>query len=163
MGMGWCLGTVSCVDLRLLRYFVVVCEEGTLTRAAARLHMTQPPLSRAMQDLELDLGTPLLHRTAVGVSPTAAGRVLRDEARVILSRVERARTRVAQQRPSPEITVGLLADVVDHGAPELLARFHRAYPNVTIQVYEADLTDPSAGLRSGIADVALTRSPLGMR
>lgn len=148
------------VDLRLLRYFVVACEEGTLTAAAARLHMTQPPLSRAMRDLERDLGTPLLKRSAAGVSPTPAGRVLRDEARVILRRVERARTRVAQQRPPAEITVGLLADVVDHIAQPLLARFHRAHPEVMLRVHEADLTDPSAGLLTGSADVALTRAPL---
>src|SRR6476646_9442414 len=72
------------VDLRLLRYFVAVAEERHFGRAAARLHMSQPPLSRAIRQLEADLGTVLLHRSATGVTLTAAGKLLYDEARARL-------------------------------------------------------------------------------
>ena len=75
------------VDLRSLRYFVVVADERHVGRAASRLHMTQPPLSRAIRQLEDELGTALFERTPKGVTPTAAGTVLYDEAVALLGRV----------------------------------------------------------------------------
>src|ERR1700730_11529704 len=82
------------MDLRLLGYFVAVAEERHFGRAAARLHMTQPPLSRAIRQLENDLGALLLHRSPSGVTLTGAGTVLYDEARTLLEPPERARARV---------------------------------------------------------------------
>lgn len=64
------------MDLGLLRYFVVVCEERNLGRAAVRLHMTQPPLTRPVRNLERELGVRLVDRSVKGVSPTPAGSVL---------------------------------------------------------------------------------------
>ena len=151
---------VASVDLRRLRYFVAVCEERNLGRAAARLHMTQPPLTRAMASLEHDLGARLLDRSASGVSPTPAGMVLYDEARVLLGQADHLRESVARAPEPRAITVGVLADVVDHLNAALLPHFRQTHPSVAIRIYEADLTDPSAGLRSREADVALTRSPL---
>src|SRR3989337_2369579 len=72
------------MELRTLRYFVAVAEELHFGRAAARLHMSQPPLGRATQQLEADLGTPLFRRSAGGVSLTAAGTALLKEARTLL-------------------------------------------------------------------------------
>jgi DNA-binding transcriptional LysR family regulator len=72
------------MDLRLLGYFVAVAEERHFGRAAARLHMTQPPLSRAIRQLENDLGALLLHRSPSGVTLTGAGTALYDEARTLL-------------------------------------------------------------------------------
>jgi DNA-binding transcriptional LysR family regulator len=77
------------MDLRSLGYFVAVAEERHFGRAAARLHMTQPPLSRAIKQLETDLGALLLHRSPAGVTLTAAGTALYDEARSLLEQSER--------------------------------------------------------------------------
>lgn len=71
------------MDLRALRYFVVVAEERHLGCAAARLHMTQPPLSRAVRALEAELGVVLLNRTSTGVTLTAVGDVLYDLANIL--------------------------------------------------------------------------------
>lgn len=147
------------VDLRGLRYFIAACEERNLGRAAERLHMTQPPLSRAMRGLEHELGAKLLTRSARGVSPTAAGRVLYDEARAIVDRADRVHARVREASTATSITVGLLADTAEHLAPALIARFSGAHPDVSIRFHEADLADPTGGLSAGLADVALTRSP----
>src|SRR5262245_45788851 len=82
------------MELRTLRYFVAVAEELHFGRAATRLHMSQPPLSRAIQQLEADLGAALFRRSTGGVSLTPAGTVLLEEARKLLAQSDQVRTRV---------------------------------------------------------------------
>ncbi|KOV82999.1 LysR family transcriptional regulator [Nocardia sp. NRRL S-836] len=139
-----------------MRYFVAVGEELHFGRAAARLHMSQPPLSRAIKLLEHDLGTVLLHRSPTGVTLTAAGALLLAEARDLLARADRLRDRVTG---AATITIGVLADSSDRGATRLAAAFRRQHPDVEVLVRETDLTDPTCGLRAGLVDVALTRAP----
>jgi DNA-binding transcriptional LysR family regulator len=151
------------MDLRLLRYFVAIAEERHFGRAAARLHMTQPPLSRAIRQLEADLGAVLLRRSSAGVTLTAAGTLLYDEARTLLEQADQARARVAAAG-SATITVGTLADSAEEAGTRLAAAFRQRNPGVRVRIREADFTDPTAGLRAGLADVALTRTiPPGVR
>ena len=147
------------MDLRLLRYFVAVAEERHFGRAAARLHMSQPPLSRAIQRLEADLGTRLLHRSAAGVTLTAAGTMLYDEARTLLERADQVRARVAAAGASSALTVGTIADTAEEAGVRLAAEFRRQNPGVDVRIREADFADPTAGVRAGLADVAVTRTP----
>ena len=148
------------MDLRLLRYFVAVYEERHYGRAAARLHMTQPPLTRAIRELEADLGVVLLNRSPQGVAPTEAGTVLYDEARALFAQAEHLRTRAAAAGPAPSLTIGTLGDSVERAGAEtdLAAAFHRRHPAVNVRVVEGDLTDPTIGLRAGLVDVAVTRA-----
>src|SRR5437867_9551262 len=97
------------MDLRSLRYFVAVADELHFGRAAARLHMTQPPLSRAIKQLETDLGCVLLHRSPTGVALTPAGASLYDEARTLLAQADQVRARVAAAAGTATITIGTLA------------------------------------------------------
>ncbi|MFP3248196.1 MAG: LysR family transcriptional regulator, partial [Paraburkholderia sp.] len=76
------------IDLRRLRAFVAIAEEGHVTRAAERLGMQQPPLTRLLRGLEAELGVLLMQRLPRGVRPTDAGRALLDEARIVLARAE---------------------------------------------------------------------------
>ena len=108
------------MDLRLLRYFVAVAEERHVGRAAARLHMSQPPLSRAIKQLEADLGAVLLHRSATGVTLTPAGELLYDETRTLLEQVEQARARIAAAAAST-LTVGTIADSAEEAGTRLAA------------------------------------------
>ncbi|MFJ2559129.1 MULTISPECIES: LysR substrate-binding domain-containing protein [unclassified Streptomyces] len=147
------------MDLRTLRYFVAVAEELHFGRAAARLHMSQPPLSRAVKHLETGLGATLLHRSPTGVTLTPAGAVLLDEARTLLDRADGLRVRVAAAAGAATITVGILGDGTDRGATRLAAAYRRQHPGVEVRVRETDLTDPTCGLRAGLVDVALTRAP----
>src|SRR3982075_80750 len=96
------------MELRLLRYFVAIAEERHFGRAAARLHMTQPPLSRAIKQLETDLGVVLLHRSATGVELTPAGNVLYVEARTLLEQAERTRARATATAGAATLTIGTL-------------------------------------------------------
>jgi DNA-binding transcriptional LysR family regulator len=147
------------MDLRLLGYFVAVAEERHFGRAAARLHMTQPPLSRAIRQLETDLGALLLHRSPAGVTLTAAGTALYDEARTLLEQAERARARVAAAAGTATFTIGILADSAEEPGTSLAGAFRHRHPGVRVHVREADLSDPTAGLRARLVDVALTRTP----
>jgi DNA-binding transcriptional LysR family regulator len=146
------------MDLRLLRYFVAIAEERHFGRAAARLHMSQPPLSRAIKQLEADLGAVLLRRSATGVTLTAAGQLLYDEARTLLEQADQARARVAAAGVSA-LTVGTIADSADEAGTRLAAAFRQQNPGVDVRIREADFTDPTAGVRAGLADVAITRTP----
>lgn len=78
------------MELRHLRYFVAVAEEENVTRAAARLHISQPPLSRQIRDLEAELGIALFEHSAKAVRLTEAGQVFLNEARAVLQRVNEA-------------------------------------------------------------------------
>lgn len=144
------------MDLRTLRYFVAVADELHFGRAAARLHMTQPPLSRAIRQLETDLGAVLLHRSPTGVTLTPAGAALLDEARALLAQADQVRAKVAA---AATLTVGTLADSAEQAGGRMVAAFRERHPDVHVEVRETDLTDPTAGLRSGLADVVFTRTP----
>ncbi|MBP2330124.1 DNA-binding transcriptional LysR family regulator [Kibdelosporangium banguiense] len=147
------------MDLRELRYFVAVAEELHFGRAATRLHMTQPPLSRAIKQLETDLGCVLLQRSPSGVALTPAGASLYDEALTLLAQADQARTRVAAAAGTATITIGTLANSAEEVGTSLAAAFRKHHPSVHVHIREADLTDPTIGLRAGLVDVALTRTP----
>ncbi|MEV7598297.1 LysR family transcriptional regulator [Kitasatospora sp. NPDC089797] len=147
------------MELRTLQYFVVVAEELHFGRAATRLHMTQPPLSRAIKQLEADLGALLLTRSPTGVALTPVGAVLLDEARALLDHADRVRARVGAAAGAATLTVGLLGDGTDPGVTRLAASFRERHPGVDIRIRDTDLTDPTCGLRAGLVDVALTRAP----
>src|SRR5579862_199453 len=85
------------MELRNLRYFVAVAEEKNFTRAAKRLGMKQPPLSLQIRKLEKEMGTQLFHRGTRSVELTNPGKLLLEEARVILNRVERAKIDVRRR------------------------------------------------------------------
>ncbi|MFJ4677611.1 LysR family transcriptional regulator [Kitasatospora sp. NPDC088783] len=147
------------MELRTLRYFVAVAEELHFGRAARRLHLSQPPLSRAVKQLEADLGAPLFVRSPAGVALTPAGAVLLAEARTLLAHADRVRVRVGAAAGSAGITVGILGDGTDPGVFRSAAAYRRRHPGVDVRVRETDLTDPTCGLRAGLVDVALTRAP----
>lgn len=147
------------VDLRSLGYFVAVAEELNVVRAAARLHMSQPPLSRAIKQLEGDLGGELFTRSARGMALTPAGEALLPEAREVLARVGALRSLVSQAAGPRTITIGTLADSVDRAGRALIDAFRSRYPGVEIRIVEGDLTDPTVGVDRALVDVALTRGP----
>ncbi|MFF7635037.1 LysR family transcriptional regulator [Kitasatospora sp. NPDC008050] len=147
------------MELRTLRYFVAVAEELHFGRAASRLHMSQPPLSRAIKQLETEIGATLFDRSSAGVTLTAVGVMLLDEARALLDHADRVRVRMATAAGAATLTVGLLGDGTDPGTTRLARAYHQQHPRVEVRIRETDLTDPTCGLHAGLVDVALTRGP----
>ncbi|MEU7026434.1 LysR family transcriptional regulator [Streptomyces sp. NPDC046275] len=148
------------METRELRYFVAVAEELHFGRAARRLGMAQPPLSRAIQRLERRLGVPLLHRGTRAVSLTEAGAVLLREARVALDAVEAAERRT-RRAASP--SHGLVLATKAGAAGDLLAKLLDAYAAepgaVAVEVLLCGPGEQERLLRDGHADVALLQRP----
>jgi DNA-binding transcriptional LysR family regulator len=124
------------MDLTRLRYFVTVAEEANIGRAARRLNISQPPLTRQIQQLEAEVGTPLLQRTRKGVQMTNAGQVLFEEARNILILAARARERTkrAGLGQSGRLDVGLFGSNI-LAVPQLLHAFRGQFPDIQVMVY----------------------------
>src|SRR3954471_11250584 len=123
------------MELRHLRYFVAVAEEGSLTLAAERrLHTAQPSLSRQIRDLELEVGVPLLERGARGVELTPAGRVFLDHARLALLQVEAAgeAARRAAQPPKAGFMIGFLTGHEVVWLPDALRILREEEPDIEI-------------------------------
>jgi LysR family transcriptional regulator, benzoate and cis,cis-muconate-responsive activator of ben and cat genes len=147
------------MELRHLRYFVCVAEEQNIGRAALRLHISQPPLTRQIQQLEEQVGALLFKRTSRGVELTDAGRVLYEEARNILSQTERAaeRTHKAALGRLGRIDVAIFGSGIFGVIPQLLRRFRDAYPEVNIVLHSLDKEEQIDALRHHRITVAFNR------
>ncbi|MFE3225551.1 LysR substrate-binding domain-containing protein [Nocardia sp. NPDC059228] len=147
------------MELRTLRYFVAVAEERHFGRAATRLYMSQPPLSRAIRQLEAEVGAALFDRSPTGVGLTQVGAVLLDEARALLEQADRLSVRLAAAAGNANLTIGILGDATDPGITRLAAAYRHRHPEVDIRIRDTDLSDPTCGLKAGLVDVAVTRAP----
>lgn len=148
------------LETRQLRYFVAVAEELHFGRAAERLGMAQPPLSRAIRVLERQLGVTLLERTTRQVMLTAAGEVLLRDARTALEAVTAAARRTRQAgRASPRLRVALKADIDGGLLPQILTAYHAEEAARPAELVLGGHGEQAQALRDGRADVGLLISP----
>src|SRR4051794_10082733 len=147
------------LELRLLRSLLAVAEERHLHRAAERLSLSQPALSRQMQTLEARVGAPLLVRQPRGVELTEAGRVLVADARRLVVESDRAldRTRRAARGELGHVSIGFIASAADRVMAPLLRTFVDRYPGVSFSLTERAWTQQVEGLETGADDVAFVR------
>lgn len=154
------------IELRRLRAFVTVVEEGNITRAAQRLFIQQPPLTRLLQGLEEEFKVKLLQRHSRGVEPTEVGKVLYQEAKALLERSTSllATMQRATQGKQGNIRIGFTSSAALHAfVPNVLRRYREVYPMVTTQLEESGSTELLQGLVNRTLDVAFVRTPvLGM-
>jgi DNA-binding transcriptional LysR family regulator len=149
------------VDTRLLRYFAAVAAEGNLTRAAERLYVSQPALTKQIKQLEGQLGVPLFTRSRAGMTLTAAGQTLAGQVPALLAGWDQAQreTKAAASRAARVLRVGFLAGAANEATQEIIAAFGRRRPEWRVEMRAATWLDPTAGLSGGDADVALLRLP----
>jgi DNA-binding transcriptional LysR family regulator len=141
---------------------VAVAEELSFARAADRLHISQPPLSTQIRDLEVELGTRLLERTKRIVRMTPAGRVFLEEARAILEQIDGARKRVRSvtQGKGGSVRIGVIPTAALPAIAQGVQRFLRRHQNVEVLIREGDVDSLLAEIDQDRLDVAFVR-PLG--
>jgi DNA-binding transcriptional LysR family regulator len=147
-------------DFRQLRYFIAVAEELSFTRAAQRLHLSQPPLSQQIQALEQDLGIRLLERDKRNVTLTEPGRMFLEQARQILAMADDARARVTEAAAgfSGHLKLAYTVSVSFHPAlPQTLLRLGQRAPNIRVWLSEMYTEPQFAAVRSGQIDVGFVR------
>ncbi|MET9418478.1 LysR family transcriptional regulator [Streptomyces klenkii] len=147
------------MELRQLRYFVCVVEEGGFTRAAARLHLSQPGLSAQIRQLEKELGQPLLDRSNRSVTPTEVGRAVLSYARAALAAADAVQQTVDAYTGllRGRVTLGLVSGATGHAfdIAALLADFRDAYPAVEVTLTEDSTERMQAALLAGELDIAI--------
>lgn len=154
---------LDALELRQLRYFLVVAEELNFTRAAERLHLAQQALSASIKRLEDQLGVALFVRNTRRVALTSAGEVLVDGARAVVDAASEALERVnlVAAGRSGRLTIGFSTAAGGVGiVREIMRAFSEGAPDVDIRTQEHDFSDPSAGLADGRVEVAFIFGPL---
>lgn len=151
------------MELRHLRYFVMVAEEKHFTRAAARLHMQQPPLSQQIRALETELGFELFKRHPKGVDLTAGGAAFLDEAKSILARVREGAQRAARVAEGVEgtLTIGFTSSAAAHPLiPRIIRAYREQYPAVSITLQEGNAGRLTERASAGEMEVGILRTPV---
>jgi len=146
------------MELRHLRYFVAVADEQNFTRAAERLHISQPPLSRQIQDLEEELGLSLFERGSRPLQLTEAGRFFYHHATRMLEQAHAAiqtTRRVAQAEK--RLVIGFVSSTMYGALPRLVRLFRAARPNTEVQLLEMSTVDQIEALKAGRIDVGYGR------
>jgi DNA-binding transcriptional LysR family regulator len=149
------------MELRHLRYFAAVADELHFGRAAARLHIAQPPLSQQIRQLEGELGFELFVRAHRRVRLTEAGRAFLGDARGILSRVEQAteNARRVARGEAGGLAVGFIASATYGLVPALVQEFRRRHPGVALSLSELSTEEQLQALRTGAIQLGLGRPP----
>ena len=149
------------MELRHLRYFVAVAEEENVSRAALKLHVSQPGLSRQIRDLEDEIGFSLLERSAKSVRLTDAGKTFLTEARAVLQHaVDAVKTaRAVARGERGEIHVGYAPSLTVQILPPALRRFQEIFPKVRVALHDLSTEEMLAQLRSGKLQMALSVRP----
>jgi len=148
------------MELRHLRYFTALAQELSFTRAAQRLHVSQPPLSQQIKALEDELGTPLFVRTSRRVELTAAGEVFLGHAKSILERVEQARGQALAVGVGQlgHLEIGLSGSLLLGPLPQLIVAYRRSFPGVAVVLHEMTPAAQLAALRDRRIDMSFSRT-----
>ena len=153
------------MDLQLLRTLLAVADTGSITQAADRVGVTQPALSRRIQQLEAHLGAELLARGRKGAELTAIGRLVEIEARVLIDRYDhmREQIRALQGLEGGTVRIGGGATAVSFVLPKAIAAFQHDYPTVHFQLKEAGSAEVAEDVRTGRLELGLVTLPIQAR
>ena len=149
------------MELRHLRYFIAAAETENVSRAALKLHVSQPGLSRQIRDLEEELGFDLFERSAKSVRLTEAGKVFLAEARAVLQRADEAvsRARAIATGAQGELHIGYAPSPTVRIVPATLRAFQAQMPQVRVRLHDLSTEEMLAGVREGKLQIALVVRP----
>lgn len=147
------------MDVRHLRYFVAVATERNFTRAAERLNIAQPPLSRQIRELEEELGTQLLIRDSRPIALTESGRLLLDHANRVLGSMEQLRTEMRRfvTGKRRRFIIGFVGSTIYGPVPLMIRAFREAVPELDVELLEMNTVTQIAALKDGRIDVGIGR------
>ena len=147
------------MEIRHLRYFVTVAQERNFTRAAEKLHIAQPPLSRQIQQLEEEVGMVLFDRDSRPLRLTEAGRLFYEHAAQVLERFDDLRTMMRRFREAerPRFVIGFVASTIYAALPNLIRRFRAETPGLDVSLVEMVSLEQIAALKDGRIDVGFGR------
>lgn len=150
------------MDLTLIRSFLAVAETGAITEAAERIGITQPALSRRLQQFEDHLGVPLMVRGRKGATLTEIGRLVQSEAQAILARYEHMQEMVNshQRLEGGTVRIGGGATAVSYMLPEAIAAFQAAHPQVRFQMREAGSSEIADDVVAGRLELGVVTLPV---
>jgi LysR family hydrogen peroxide-inducible transcriptional activator len=154
------------MELHQLRYFVTVVRDGTFTKAAERLYITQPSLSEQIRKLETELGSPLFQRLGRKLALTNAGESFLPHAEKVIFEVEQARARVQEVRGlrRGRLSIGVLPSVSARLLPKFLAEFRHKHPGIDVSLREEnDSIEFEQMVHEGVLDLAIVRLPVRRR
>lgn len=149
------------MELRVLKYFLAVAREQSISAAADALHLSQPTLSRQLKELEEELGKPLLIRGARQITLTEEGMILRKRAEEILSLADKAVEEVSQSGEDVSGNVYIGAGETDafHYLARAIAQVQQKYPNIRFHISSGDTSDVMDDLDRGLIDFGLLFGP----
>lgn len=149
------------MELKQLYYFVTIAEEGSVSGAARKIHMSQPPLSTQIKNLEEELHTTLLIRQGRGIRLTKDGEILYQYAKKMLAMDSDIHQRLKQHSHAPEpISMGVISSYECDAFYKGLDQFHQQYPHIPLILHEANTYDLLDQLHEGTISLALIRTPL---
>lgn len=148
------------MKLQQLKYFVAVAEELNFRRAAEKLYMQQPPLSRQIRQLETELDVELFHRNKRSVSLTKAGQAFLNEARLTLAQAQRAANAAQQAAAKSKLTIGFSVCAFDRVLPEIIKTFRQQYPETLINLTEMPKEKQIQALLSDWIDIGFCYAPI---
>jgi DNA-binding transcriptional LysR family regulator len=153
------------MDFKKLQYFLTIAEEGQITKAAQRLHMTQPPLSHQLKVFEEELGVKLIERDSRKIQLTELGRALQERGGQILELINKTEKELKELSEGLQGTLSI-GTVAAWGAtllPDRISSLHRQYPGINFQLWEGDGHRIRELLDTGVIDIGIVRMPFDSR
>lgn len=153
------------MDTRLLKYFSVLAEELHFGKAAKKLHISQPPLSRQIKGLEEELGVRLFNRTKRNVQLTAYGKYLKHESYKLFNQLDVMKNHLQLMKYGAvgQIKIGYVGDFMHSIFPDILSGLKHEYPKIDTILLESDTESQISALRTGLIDIGFIRTPIEVK
>lgn len=149
------------MDFKQLTYFVTTVQEGNISKAAQKLHISQPPLSTKLKDLETELGVVLFERGSRKIELTQAGRIFYARATSILELMDVATKELDDYKQGKigTLRIGIISSISSTLVNEWLHNFHKQYPEIQFNIFEGNTYEQLEKLRSNLIELAIVRTP----